>query len=210
MNPRSKMVRDIRVVYGFSDEIVLSAMEKVPRHEFVDVQDVAAYADSPISIGHGQTMSQPYTVAYMTHLLVEGVKDIKNWKVLEVGTGSGYQAAVLAEIVGQVYTIEIVPQLAKKTKKTLKKLGYNNIHVKRGSGEFAWKKFAPFDSILITAALDSDVPKKLIEQLKIGGRIVVPIGPQKLQVMTRLTKIDEKKLEKEEFENFVFVPFVEE
>lgn len=234
------MIRDIRFVYGFSDAVVISAMEKVPRHEFVDVQEAAAYSDAPISIGYGQTMSQPYTVAYMTHLLL-GDRDqrteilrqnnnrsedrqddkvggkiiptslsAKDWKVLEVGTGSGYQAAVLAELVSEVYTVEIVPELVRKAKKVLRKLGYKNVHVKKGSGEVGWEKHAPYDAIMITAAIEDKMPKELISQLKVGGVIVVPVGPRNLQVMTRFTKKKNGKLKKEKFDKFVFVPFVRE
>jgi protein-L-isoaspartate(D-aspartate) O-methyltransferase len=220
MDPKSKMIRDIRELYGFEDEEVLSAMGKVPRHEFADVQKAAAYSDSPISIGHGQTMSQPYTVAYMTHLLISSIASfssrkekkttIKDWRVLEIGTGSGYQAAVLAELVDEVYTVEIVPELADKAKKKLKSLGYKNVHVKKGSGEYGWKKHAPYDGIMITAALEKDVPDKLVEQLKVRGVIVTPIGKGGNQIMTRLKKVDKGKLEREEFERFVFVPFVKE
>lgn len=219
MDPKSKMIRDVEVLYDFSDDLVLSAMEKVPRHKFVDIDENSAYSDGPISIGYGQTMSQPYTVAYMTHLLISTGKSLStrkkeqekaNWRVLEIGTGSGYQAAVLAELFGQVYTIEIIPELAEKARKNLKRLGYKNVHVKKGSGEWGWKEHSPYDGIMITAAVEKDIPRDLKDQLKIGGVIVTPIGPRNLQTMMRFTKVSEDELKKEKFEKFVFVPFIEE
>jgi protein-L-isoaspartate(D-aspartate) O-methyltransferase len=158
---------------GVSDERVLSAMRKVPRHEFVpDAEKSRAYRDTPLPIGEGQTISQPYIVALMTEL----VRPEKSHRVLEVGTGSGYQAAVLAEIVEHVYTIEIEAELAQTASAILRKLGYENVTVRTGDGYVGWAEHAPFDIIIITAAPDH-IPQPLIEQLAPGGRMVVPVGP---------------------------------
>ncbi len=157
-----------------SDPDVLRAMRTVPRHEFVPADlRPAAYEDHPLPIGYGQTISQPYIVAWMTELL-----ELKpGEKVLEIGTGSGYQAAVLAEIGGlEVYSIEIVPELAESAAQRLAALGYGQVKVKQGDGYYGWLEYAPFDAILITAAPDH-LPAPLAEQLKEGGRLVIPIGP---------------------------------
>jgi len=134
-----------------------------------------AYDDRALPIACGQTISQPYTVALMTHLLVSGKKG-KKGRVLEIGTGSGYQAAVLSFLFTEVYTIEIIGRLAKEAKKRLKKLGYKNIFVRKGNGEFGWEEAAPFDGILITAGLGPKIPLALKEQLKVRGRLVAPVG----------------------------------
>jgi protein-L-isoaspartate(D-aspartate) O-methyltransferase len=144
----------------------------VPRHKFVsDIYLDRAYDDSPLPIGYGQTISQPYIVAYMTDILNLN----KNSRVLEVGTGSGYQAAILSPIVKQVYTIEIIPELAKSAVTRLKNLGYHNIEVAIGDGYYGWNKHAPFDAIIVTAAA-GHIPTPLIEQLKNNGRMVIPVG----------------------------------
>jgi len=180
---RKKMVAEQIVSRGVRDPLVLAAMRIVPRHEFVpaDVKD-SAYRDAPLPIGREQTISQPYIVALMTEALkLEGGE-----KVLEVGTGSGYQAAVLDEIAGTVYSIEIVPELAERARVTLARLGYTDVRVRTGDGYRGWPEEAPFDAIMVTAAPDH-VPKPLLEQLKVGGRLVVPVGRnrQQLQVWTR-------------------------
>ncbi|MEM4368354.1 MAG: protein-L-isoaspartate(D-aspartate) O-methyltransferase [Candidatus Anstonellales archaeon] len=155
-----------------TDEKVLNAMLKIERHKFVPEQyQDFAYIDEPLPIGYGQTISQPYIVALMTQLL-----ELKgDERILEIGTGSGYQAAVLAEIVKEVYTIEIIPQLAHRAEKLLEELGYKNIFVKVGDGYLGWPEYAPFDGIIVTCAPDH-IPQPLIEQLKDGGRIVIPVG----------------------------------
>lgn len=152
---------------------VLAAMGKVPRHEFVP-QNLRheAYADHPLPIGHGQTISQPYIVAYMTEVVDPRPGD----KVLEVGTGSGYQAAVLAELVSNVFTIEIIEPLAKRAQADLARLGYTNVLVRAGDGYLGWPEAAPFDAILVTCAPDH-VPPPLVSQLKEGGRMIIPVGP---------------------------------
>ena len=169
---REKMVETQIRDRGVKDPRVLSAMLKVERHLFVPHESQsAAYADQPLPIGEGQTISQPYIVALMTELLeLKGPE-----RVLEVGTGSGYQAAVLGELAGEVYSIEIVESLADSAKKKLEGLGYKNITVKAGDGYLGWPEVAPFDAIIITCAPDH-VPKPLLEQLKEGGRLILPVG----------------------------------
>jgi len=158
---------------GVSDEAVLVAMETVPRHEFVpDKYLEQAYADHPLPIGYGQTISQPFIVAWMTELLEIESGD----KVLEIGAGSAYQAAVLAEITDQVYTLEIIEELEKSAEERLKRLGYAQVKVKHADGYFGWEEYAPYDAIIVTCAPDH-IPQPLIQQLKDGGRMVVPVGP---------------------------------
>ncbi|HHM24105.1 MAG TPA: protein-L-isoaspartate(D-aspartate) O-methyltransferase [Bacteroidetes bacterium] len=169
---RNRMVVEQIASRGVSDPRVLAAMRKVPRHEFVpeEYRDLA-YRDTPLPIGYGQTISQPYIVAYMTEQLHIGKEDT----VLEIGTGSGYQAAVLAELASEVYTIEIIPELAERAKKTLRRLGYNNVHVRIGDGYKGWPEHAPFDAIILAAA-PPRVPQPLLDQLKEGGRLIAPVG----------------------------------
>lgn len=158
---------------GIKDKAVLEAMRTVRRHEFVPPNLLRqAYADHPLPIGHGQTISQPYIVAYMTEML----KLEKDHVVLEVGTGSGYQAAVLAKIVKQVYTIEIIPKLGESAKERLERLGYTNVETRVGDGYHGWAEHGPFDAIIVTAAA-SHIPPPLIEQLKPGGIMAIPVGP---------------------------------
>jgi protein-L-isoaspartate(D-aspartate) O-methyltransferase len=171
---------------GIKDPRVLEAMRKVERHRFVRERDVElAYGDFPVDIGLGQTISQPYIVAYMTDAL-----DVKPTdKVLEIGTGSGYQAAVLGELAREVYTIEIVPELAERSTRVLKELGYANVHVRSGDGYAGWPEHAPFDAVIVTAAPDH-IPQPLVDQLKVGGHLVVPVGrgEQDLLVLTKTTQ----------------------
>lgn len=180
---RKRMVADQMRARDIRDERVLSAMERIPRHRFVaDEQRAAAYEDYPLAIGHGQTISQPYIVAFMTQALQVRPED----KVLEIGTGSGYQAAVLGELAGQVHTIEIVEPLARSAAKLLAELGYRNVHVRAGNGYAGWPEEAPFDRIMVTAAPD-EVPKALVDQLKIGGLMAIPVGTaiQELRIMRK-------------------------
>lgn len=180
---RAAMVADQLVPRGVRDPRVLEAMRSVPRHRFVpDDLHSRAYTDGPLAIGAGQTISQPYIVALMTELVHPDPK----MKVLEVGTGSGYQAAVLARCVGQVYTIEIVPGLGRSADRLLRELGYTNIEVRIGDGFDGWPDQAPFDAILVTAAPDQ-VPKPLLDQLAVGGRLVIPVGSAR-QELLRITR----------------------
>jgi protein-L-isoaspartate(D-aspartate) O-methyltransferase len=180
---RNRMVNDQIEARGVTDARVLDAMRRVPRHAFVRPDDVVeAYDDHPLSIGHGQTISQPYIVGIMSELLGVGPGD----RVLEVGTGSGYQAAVLAEMGCEVYSIEIVEPLARQAQEALASLGYENVHVKHGDGYRGWPEHAPFDAIIVTAA-PPEIPAPLQEQLRVGGRLVVPVGDYE-QVLTVLTR----------------------
>jgi protein-L-isoaspartate(D-aspartate) O-methyltransferase len=157
---------------GIADRRVLAAMAKVPRHEFVPENlRHLAYTDGPLSIGYGQTISQPYIVAFMTEILKPQAGD----RVLEIGTGSGYQAAVLAELVAEVYTIEIVEALARRAETDLRRLGYANIRVRAGDGYQGWPEKAPFDAVIVTCAPEA-VPQALTDQLKDGGRMIIPVG----------------------------------
>ena len=192
---RISMVKDQIIKRGIRSSATIKAMEKIPRHLFVPTEyKDRAYEDNPLPIGHDQTISQPFIVAYMTDLS----KPAKWKKVLEIGTGSGYQAAVLAEIVDTVYTIEIIPELAKQATARLAKMGYKNIVTKQGDGYKGWKEHAPYDIIMVTAA-DDHIPQPLIDQLAENGRLIMPIGPpssaQQLVLATKKNgKIDRQKM----------------
>ena len=201
---RRRMVEDQLAARGISDARVLAAMGKVPRHELVpkDVRS-QAYADAPLPIGEGQTISQPYIVAFMTEQL--GLKGGE--RVLEVGTGSGYQAAVLAELGAEVYTIEIVPALARRARADLERLGYRSVFVREGDGYRGWPEKAPFDAIIVTAA-PPEVPAPLLEQLKPGGRLVLPVG-ETFQELLLVTK-DKGGVQKRRLLPVRFVPMTGE
>jgi protein-L-isoaspartate(D-aspartate) O-methyltransferase len=181
MKRADAMLRDIEAEIRYTRDLVgkdafdprvMAAMAEVPRHEFVpDQQQSCAYANGPLPIGHGQTISQPYIVALMTDLL----QCRPEARVLEVGTGSGYQAAILSRVVGQVYSIEIVPQLARDAGERLARLGYDNVATRVGDGYDGWQEESPFDGILVTAAAPA-VPPPLVEQLREGARLVIPVG----------------------------------
>jgi protein-L-isoaspartate(D-aspartate) O-methyltransferase len=180
---RQQMVKQQLQRKGIQDQAVLEAMSQVPRHRFVEPSVAAfAYGDYPLSIGQGQTISQPYIVAYMT----EAAEIDPGDKVLEIGTGSGYQTAVLGELAREVYTIEIIPALAQKARQTLQALGYTNLHFTTGNGEQGWPEAAPYDAILVTAAPDH-IPQPLIDQLALTGKMVIPVGTSQQQLLI-LTK----------------------
>ncbi len=205
-NARMQMIeKDLRG-RGISDLVVLRTMGSVPRHLFVHARyRDRAYGDHPLPIEEGQTISQPYIVALMTEVLQLKPSD----RVLEIGTGSGYQAAVLAKIVKEVYTIEIVKPLADRARKLLAELGYGNVSVKFGDGYLGWEEQAPFDAIIITAAADR-IPPPLIKQLKEGGRLVAPLaGPEPFQVLTLATKRN-NNLEMKQITPVTFVPMTGE
>jgi len=188
---KNKMIAEQILARGVKDKKVIEAMSKVDRHLFVPLlYRVFSYDDGPLSIGHGQTISQPYIVAYMTEALELDADDV----VLEIGTGSGYQAAILAEIVKQVYTIEILRPLAEEAEKRLIKLGYKNIEVRHADGYKGWPEHAPFDKIIVTAAPES-IPMELVNQLKLGGKMVLPAGSgfQRLYLITKTEDGFEKK-----------------
>lgn len=200
---REKMVELIKS-RRIKDERVISAMLKVPRHLFVDKsQWGSAYDDRPLPIGFGQTISQPYIVALMT----ESLEIKKNEKVLEIGTGSGYQSAILAELTDKVYSVEIIEELGKRADRVLKSLGYR-VRIKIGDGYNGWEEYAPFDAIIVTCAPDH-VPPPLIQQLKIGGRMVIPVGPPGLyQTLWLIKKEKEDKLIYKNLGDVLFVPLV--
>jgi protein-L-isoaspartate(D-aspartate) O-methyltransferase len=202
---RRRMVEEQIRRRGIHDSKVLEAVEKVPRHRFIpEGQRGEAYADHPLPIGYGQTISQPYIVALMTSLL--GIRP--GARVLEIGTGSGYQAAVVSRIAGEVYTMEIVSPLGERARRTLSELGYDNVHVRIGDGYKGWPDRAPFDAILVTAA-PPIVPEPLLVQLKVGGRLVLPVGDY-FQNLTVFTKRRDGSFEKETVLPVRFVPMTGE
>lgn len=202
---RAQMVKWQIENRGINDPEILDAMRTVKRHHFVPKQYRSrAYRDGPLSIGHGQTISQPYIVALMT----EKLQLDENDKVLEIGTGSGYQAAVLAEITPHVYSIEIVEELAIKARETLRQQGYSNVHLKIGDGFKGWKKHAPFDGIIVTCS-PSNVPEPLKQQLAEGGRMIIPVGGPYIQQLVLLKK-KQGKIEKSSVSGVRFVPMVDD
>jgi len=193
--------------YGIKNERVMKAMKKIPRHMFIPDNyrlRCEPYGDHPCPIGYNQTISQPYIVAYMT----EKMKVKKGDKVLEIGTGSGYQAAILAELGALVYSIEIVPELAVHAQKVLKLEGYKDVNVLRGDGYQGWQEYAPYDVIIVTCAPEQ-VPQKLVEQLKEGGRMILPVGRPYKQRLVILRKI-KGKIKRENDLSVMFVPMVHE
>jgi protein-L-isoaspartate(D-aspartate) O-methyltransferase len=184
---RKHMVEEQIAARGVLDPHLLAVMESVPRHLFIPPDDLAwAYADGPLPIGYGQTISQPYIVALMTELLLVETTH----RVLEVGTGSGYQAAILGQMAAEVHTVEVIPELAKQAARILAYLGYGNVHVHSGDGSLGWPENAPFNGILVAAAAPS-APQPLLDQLVDGGRLIIPVGSrgfQHLEVWVRMGK----------------------
>ena len=200
---REQMVRAQIKARGVHDDATLSAMRSVPRHMFVPEEQVAhAYQDHPLPIGNGQTISQPYIVAFMT----EAIRPQKHFRVLEVGTGSGYQAAVLAEIVDSVFSIEIIRALGVQASNTLKALGYSNVVVKLGDGYQGWQGKGPFDAIVVTAAAPK-IPPPLIEQLKEGGRMIIPVGASNNTQQLILLEKENGEVKQQTLLHVRFVPF---
>ena len=201
---RRRMVERQIAERGVQDSAVLHAMRTVPRHRFVpEATPETAYSDTPYPIGHGQTISQPYIVAFMAE-----AADIQPGdRVLEIGAGSGYGAAVLAELSSEVYTIEIIPELAQRAREVLGELGYDNVEVRTGNGWLGWPEHAPYDAVVVTAAPD-EVPEALVDQLAVGGTLVVPVG--ELRQSLRIIRKTEEGLEDESVLPVRFVPMVEE
>ena len=200
---REELVLETIEKRGVTNKAVLKSMRTVKRHLFVPENNVPnAYEDRPLPIGFGQTISQPFIVAYMT----EVINPKPEFKVLEIGTGSGYQAAVLAEIVKEVYTIEIIPDLGNAAAERLKNLGYDNVNVKVTDGYFGWPEHGPYDAIVVTAAAEF-VPPPLLDQLKDGGKIVIPIGSPFMNQMLMLIEKKGKKVTTKNLMPVVFVPF---
>jgi len=182
---RRRMVQEQLIPRGITDRRVLEALVKVPRHLFVpEALWHQAYSDRPLPIGYGQTISQPYIVALMTEALeLQGDE-----RVLEVGTGSGYQAAILAELAKQVYSVERMPELARRARRILDRLGYGNVLIRVGDGSKGWPERAPFDAIIVTAGAPK-VPKALLQQLKVGGRMVIPVGDEHSQELLKIVRL---------------------
>lgn len=202
---RERMVKEQLERRGIHDARVLAAMRNVPRHAFVDPSLAPqAYEDSPLPIGEGQTISQPYMVAIMTAAL--GLRE--DDRVLEIGTGSGYQTAVLAELAQWVYSIERIPSLAQRAQETLARLGHSNISTRIGDGSQGWPEAAPFRAIIVTAGAPA-IPQPLVEQLEVGGRLVIPVGPSHAQTLRRVLK-KEEGIQEEELVGCVFVKLVGE
>ena len=203
---RARMVKEQIVSRGIKDPRVIKAMETVPRHFFVPpATRHFSYGDYPVSIGEGQTISQPYIVAYMTEALELSADD----RVLEIGTGSGYQAAILAELAKEVYSIEIIEMFGKRADIVLGELGYKNIHIMIGDGHKGWPDKAPFDAIIVTCAAD-DIPQALVSQLKDGGRMIIPVGRRDgVQQLVKLTKAGDS-IKTRKVMDVRFVPMVKE
>ena len=200
---RDEMVRTQIAARGVKDSAVLDSLRNVPRHQFVPLEYLdEAYADHPLPIGYGQTISQPYIVGLMT----EALNPKAGQRVLEIGTGSGYQAAVLAELGLDVYTVEIIPELAERAEQTLHNTGYDQVHVRQADGYFGWEEHAPYDAIIVTAAPDH-LPQPLVGQLVEGGRLVIPIGPAGSYQTLWLFERREGNLEASNLGDVSFVPF---
>jgi protein-L-isoaspartate(D-aspartate) O-methyltransferase len=204
---RDAMVEEGIIDWGISDPAVIEVMGVVPRHEFIPEEFLRqAYENHPLPIGYGQTISQPYIVALMTEAL--GVTDED--KILEIGTGSGYQAAVMAELADHVYTIEIVGPLVERAEATIARLGYDNVTVRHADGYYGWQEQAPFDAIIVTAAPDH-IPQPLVDQLKVGGKLIIPVGPVGgFQTLWLVTRVGEDEVQTRNLGGVRFVPLTRE
>jgi len=199
---RDRLVQRLRSE-GIGNNAVLETIGSTPRHLFVDEALASrAYEDTALPIGHGQTISQPYIVARMTELLLE----VKPSKVLEVGTGSGYQAAILSRLVDKVYTTERIESLASQARQRFRRLGYRNVRVQHSDGSWGWAQFGPFDAIIVTAG-GGDIPEPLLEQLAVGGRLVMPLGDRARQILVSVTRTP-TVYERVDLEPVVFVPLI--
>lgn len=201
---RRRMVQDQVIARGITDQRVIDAMLKVPRHKFVEeALEAQAYQDAPLPIGERQTISQPYMVAVMSEALeLDGSET-----VLEVGTGSGYQAAVLALLADRVFSLERIPSLARRARKVLDSCGYSKVNIRLADGTFGWQEMGPFDGIIVTAGAP-DVPQEYLNQLAIGGRLLIPVGPRDTQVLMRITRIAESEFQEEKILGCRFVPLI--
>lgn len=201
---RRRMVEQQIVARGVTDPRVIEAMLKVPRHRFVEeALAEQAYQDAPLPIGDKQTISQPYMVAMMSEALcLQGDET-----VLEVGTGSGYQAAVLAVLAARVYTLERIPSLARRARRTLDETGYTKVNIRLADGTLGWREMAPFDAIIVTAGAP-DIPQDYLEQLAVGGRLVIPVGDRGSQVLMRVTRTGESDYREEQLLGCRFVPLI--
>lgn len=202
---RDIMVSDQLEARGIRDPAVLAAMRQVPREEFVPAELAGhAYDDNPLPIGEGQTISQPFMVAYMT----EALEPARTDRVLEIGTGSGYAAAVLSQVVAEVHTVERIAELASTARERLNRLGYANICVHVGDGSLGWPEHAPYDAIVVTAGAPQ-VPQPLLEQLAVGGRLVIPVGPhQRIQTLVRVRQVSPGDFRYESHFGVMFVPLI--
>ncbi|MEC7838888.1 MAG: protein-L-isoaspartate(D-aspartate) O-methyltransferase [Chlamydiota bacterium] len=201
---RQKMVDDQIISRGVKDAMTIQSMREVPRHLFVpETSQLIAYNDSPVPIGEGQTISQPYIVA----LMIQEAKCNKNSIVLDIGTGSGYSAAIFSRFVEEVYTIERIPSLAKQSKKRFESLGYSNIHVKIGDGTHGWKEHGLYDAIVVAAGAPI-VPSNLFDQLAVNGNLIIPVGSSEVQRLMRYRKVGEKEIQSEVLEYVRFVPLI--
>ncbi len=201
---RRRMVEDQVVARGVRDPRVIDAMLKVPRHKFVEeALEGQAYQDGPLPIGEKQTISQPYMVAVMSEALELNGSET----VLEVGTGSGYQAAVLALLADRVFTLERIPALARRARKVLDSCGYSKVNIRLADGTHGWQEMGPFDAIIVTAGAP-DIPQDYLDQLAVGGRLVIPVGDRLSQVLVRVTRISDSELKQEKLLGCRFVPLV--
>lgn len=201
---RRRMVEDHVIARGVRDQRVIDAMLKVPRHKFVEeALESQAYQDAPLPIGEKQTISQPYMVAVMSEALeLDGSET-----VLEIGTGSGYQAAVLALLADRVFSLERIPSLARRARKVLDSCGYGKVNIRLADGTHGWQEMGPFEGIIVTAGAP-DVPQEYLEQLAIGGRLVIPVGPRDTQVLMRITRTAENEFQEEKILGCRFVPLI--